>query len=317
TVLSNSQGGSSGVSGGGASYVAPAIAGAAATDIASSAGPKRNGSGVGADGSVSLTWVPCDYDLGVVKSAEGPAQDTGLTTWTVAVTNNGPDDMAIGDTVTLTDTLPGTATTITSLVAPAGVTCRADGTPLAVGDPMASPVECARADGSGLDDGESITFTYTQTLTAVGNYVNNAAVTDRSTVTNNNTSTDNARVTGPTTDDGTSEGRRGKPQQWSPTPERGTFPVDCEETLTLLDADGDPVTELVVAGVGTYTVDACAIVFTPVLAFQGTPEAPVRYRVTDSQGNPATGTYNPTVLPADPPSTNAGTTSGPQGVAQS
>src|SRR5690606_32818301 len=110
TVLSNSEGGSSGVSGagggGGASYVAPSLAGNAVSDISSEAGSKRNGTGTGADGSVELTWVLCDYDLEVTKSVDGPAQDTGLTTWTVEVTNNGPDDMAIGDTVTLTDTLP-------------------------------------------------------------------------------------------------------------------------------------------------------------------------------------------------------------------
>ena len=55
-------------------------------------GPKLGAAGNGAAGQVELEWVPCDYDLAVTKSAAPTTAAPGDTiTWTVAVTNLGPD----------------------------------------------------------------------------------------------------------------------------------------------------------------------------------------------------------------------------------
>ncbi|MCW5951466.1 MAG: hypothetical protein KIT69_04340 [Propionibacteriaceae bacterium] len=297
-------GNAGGGGGGGSSLVADATPGdlpGSPSGLASSAGPRLGTShdGAGADGLVSFEWIPCDYDLEVNKSVTGPDQD-GLTAWTVTITNNGDDDMTIGDTVTLTDTLPGPATEVLSIDTPADVTCDIE-----VGDPMESPVTCDRdldftgyggeAGKGGLKEGESITIVYAQTLTAVGSYVNTATVTDRGDQ-DNNESTDTAEVTGPTTDPGTSAGPKGQPQEWTPTPTEGTFPVDCAATLELIDpVTGDPTDEVTVAGEGTYTVSGCKIVFTPEDDFVGTPQESIEYQVRDSKGNPAKNTYTPTV----------------------
>ena len=121
-------------------------------------------------------------------------------TWTVTVTNNGPDPMSRGDLLTLDDTLPGPgAKTITSVDVSGGsndrglargpVTCDA-----AAGDPMPATLTCSRpyADGvdsspdsgaRGLDSGESVTIVYTQAIptgTPGGtSFSNVATVTDR------------------------------------------------------------------------------------------------------------------------------------------
>ncbi len=103
----------------------------------------------------------------------------------------------------------------------------------------------------------------------------------------------------PTTDNGETTGPQGLPQSWTPSPVAGQdFPI-ADDSLTLLDDEGDPVDEIVVAGVGTYKVVGDTIVFTPVPTFVG--RAPtVDYRVSDEGGQHAAGTYTPSVTTVKP-----------------
>ncbi len=121
----------------------------------------------------------------------------------------------------------------------------------------------------------------------------------------------------PTANDDSSTGRPNQPQSIDPlvndVPGDVRVPLD-EDSLTLLDDEGEPATEVTVPE-GVYTIVDGRIVFTPNTNFHGSV-TPVDYRVADENGTAATATYTPDV-PADAPSTNAGTTSGPQGVAQS
>ncbi|SDH67923.1 LPXTG-motif cell wall anchor domain-containing protein/conserved repeat domain-containing protein [Agrococcus jejuensis] len=71
-------------------------------------------------------------------------------------------------------------------------------------------------------------------------------------------------------------------------------------TLTLLDADGNPVESVTIVGEGTYRVDASApasprIVFTPLADYVGTA-VPVAYRISDANGTPAESTFTPTLV---------------------
>lgn len=68
-------------------------------------------------------------------------------------------------------------------------------------------------------------------------------------------------------------------------------------TMRLLDAGGDPVTELVVMGEGTWTVDAAGqVTFVPEPGFLVDP-APVGYQVEDAAGTVVTATVTVTYLP--------------------
>ena len=174
--------------------------------LASAGGPGDRGEGAtsdGADGLIDLQWVMCDYNLDIEKSVTPTSALVGDTvTWTVSVTNTGPDPMTQGDTVTITDSLPGAGPkTITSIVHTPGansgldqgaMTCNAS-----VASPMSSPIDCSQpysASGAaeapsggvrGLDVGGNITITYTQVIAAAdvttppSNLVNTARVTDR------------------------------------------------------------------------------------------------------------------------------------------
>src|SRR6185369_264637 len=63
--------------------------------------------GAGATGSIHIDWLPCVYTLTVNKTRLSPSVLAGgALTWSVTVTNTGPDAMTQGDTVTLTDLLP-------------------------------------------------------------------------------------------------------------------------------------------------------------------------------------------------------------------
>ncbi|AGL19613.1 OmpA family protein [Actinoplanes sp. N902-109] len=75
-----------------------------------------------------------------------------------------------------------------------------------------------------------------------------------------------------------------------------TLPVPSGGSLTLLDAAGNPVTTVTVAGQGTYALDATTgtITFVPVAGFVGRA-TPVRYRLTDAVGSIVDGTYTAVV----------------------
>ncbi len=78
-------------------------------------------------------------------------------------------------------------------------------------------------------------------------------------------------------------------------------------TVKVLDADGKPVTKLVVPGQGSWTIDSVtgSVTFTPEAGFSGNP-TPVTYQVSDVRGNATEATVTVTYVPgAVNPSTPA------------
>ena len=94
------------------------------------------------------------------------------------------------------------------------------------------------------------------------------------------------------------------------------MPLD-PDSVELLDTAGNPVDEVAIDDVGTYTPGpGGVIVFTPVPSFTGTAPA-VPYRIADANGTTARSTYTPTVTPAPGvPTALPDTTTGPQGAPQ-
>ena len=204
---------SGGGGGGGSSWVnptSPTGAGAAPTAIAGTAGTASPAaSGPGATGSVAIDWLPCLYGLSVNKSVSASSVNGGeAVTWTVTITNDGPDAMTRGDTVVLTDLLPdgpnggpGPSFEVLSFAVSGGanaelargpVTC----TGLTVGASMPASTTCSRAYSApgapeapsgglrGLDPGETITITYRQVIANTApcaTITNTASVIDRAT----------------------------------------------------------------------------------------------------------------------------------------
>ena len=312
--------------GGGSSFIA-----ASATDVTSVAGPTLPGSsqGDGTPGSVTLTWIGCDYDLALsktVSSAEATIGDT--VTWTVAIENLGPDHMTQGDTVTLTDTLPGSgAKTITGISVSGGsnpdlergaITCDA-----AVGDPMPSTLECSRpfqptagaVDGvRGLDVGETLTVTYTQTAAGAhgSELENTATVTDRAVGDDNDTDTAVTTVVAdpPVANDDSDLGN-----ELGTTVSIDILVNDSGSILTssirLFDPETDAPTEtsLIVAGEGEWSIVGGVLTFTPEAGFEGDP-TPVKYQVTDSNGLTDDATVTVTYVPEAVDDISAGNTLG-------
>jgi uncharacterized repeat protein (TIGR01451 family) len=182
--------------GGGSSWVAatsPVASGGAPTAISGSSTAQTPQFASGAAGSVTIDWVPCHYDLLMTKTVGPSSINAGdRATWTVAITNNGPDAMTLGDTIDLADTLPTGPNAATpspdfrvASIAIAGgsnsnllrgaVIC----TGVAVGSSMPATTNCSRpyapavgtpgtppvATGTrGLDVGETLTIVYEQVV---------------------------------------------------------------------------------------------------------------------------------------------------------
>ena len=87
-----------------------------------------------------------------------------------------------------------------------------------------------------------------------------------------------------------------------------------QDTLTLVNENGEKVTTITVPEVGTYELKDGAITFTPVKTFTGTAEG-VTVQVEDENGKVVTKKYVPTVTPVTPEGTPAETT-GIQGATQ-
>ncbi len=221
---------SGGGGGGGSSWVSatsPTVVGAAPSAVSGAAGPASPAaSGSGATGSLAIDWLPCLYGLSVDKSVSSPTVDAGgAVTWTVTITNDGPDPMTRGDTVDLTDLLPdgpngapGPAFEVLSFGVSGGVnpdmargpvTC----TGLTVGSSMPATTNCSRAYSApaapgapsgglrGLDPGETITITYRQIIANTApcaTITNTASVVDRATTSG---TTDVVGVTATQSDD--------------------------------------------------------------------------------------------------------------------
>ena len=183
--------------GGGASTVNDSVGGAGggggSSQVASSSPFVSGGLNPSGDGFVELNWTMCEYDLSVTKKAGAQAYEPGVPVgYTVTVTNEGPQDMAVGDTVTITDALAAGGT-FTGATASSGdpVVCNPQ-----VGDtiPAGGIIECwypAGADDSlkrGLADGEDLTLTYEQTHSGDAPVENTVSVTDRGNPENNTAS---------------------------------------------------------------------------------------------------------------------------------
>ena len=87
-----------------------------------------------------------------------------------------------------------------------------------------------------------------------------------------------------------------------------------QDTLTLVNENGEKVTTITVPEVGTYELKDGVITFTPVKTFTGTAEG-VTVQVEDENGKVVTKKYVPTVTPVTPEGTPAETT-GIQGATQ-
>ena len=79
-----------------------------------------------------------------------------------------------------------------------------------------------------------------------------------------------------------------------------------QDTLTLVNENGEKVTTITVPEVGTYELKDGAITFTPVKTFKGTAEG-VTVQVEDENGKIVTKKYVPTVTPVTPEGENAAT----------
>ena len=79
-----------------------------------------------------------------------------------------------------------------------------------------------------------------------------------------------------------------------------------QDTLTLVNENGEKVTTITVPEVGTYELKDGAITFTPVKTFKGTAEG-VTVQVEDENGKVVTKKYVPTVIPVTPEGENAET----------
>ena len=197
--------------GGGSSWVRGTsvdAAGTVPTSLSGAAGTASpSGSGPGATGSIAITWVPCNYDLALIKTVSTPTVNAGdKVSWTMTVKNNGPKPMTKGDTVALTDTLPAgpngtptpaykvTAFTVTggggSGMSNGALTCSG----VTIGSAMPTSTKCSRAYSApsavgapsggtrGLDVREQISIAYEQIIANTApcaTITNTATVKDR------------------------------------------------------------------------------------------------------------------------------------------
>ena len=117
----------------------------------------------------------------------------------------------------------------------------------------------------------------------------------------------------PISEDVTSSGKQGQPQEGTPKFTQGdeTAPITInEQQPAQFVVDGKLVTDTTIPAtkdgkqVGTYTIDPTTgkVTFTPNKDFTGTPE-PATVEVKDKNGTPTTATYTPTVTPVVPTAT--------------
>ena len=117
----------------------------------------------------------------------------------------------------------------------------------------------------------------------------------------------------PISEDVTSSGKQGQPQEGTPKFTQGdeTAPITInEQQPAQFVVDGKLVTDTTIPAtkdgkqVGTYTIDPTTgkVTFTPNKDFTGTPD-PATVEVKDKNGTPTTATYTPTVTPVVPTAT--------------
>ena len=83
-------------------------------------------------------------------------------------------------------------------------------------------------------------------------------------------------------------------------PQQVQVAIEADDQITLLDAAGDPATEVEVADAGRYRLETAGttatITFTPLAGFSGAAP-PIAFQVTDVHGRSVLGSFAPTVLP--------------------
>ncbi len=86
-------------------------------------------------------------------------------------------------------------------------------------------------------------------------------------------------------------------------PQQVQVALVADDRITLLDAAGDPATEVEVADAGRYRLETAGttatITFTPLPGFSGAAP-PIAFQVTDVHGRSVLGSFAPTVLPEPP-----------------
>ncbi|WP_283248402.1 DUF7507 domain-containing protein [Leucobacter allii] len=155
----------------------------------------QEGEGDTLPGQVTFEWIMCDYDLSVAKSVVGePVYEDGQTvTYSVTVTNEGADDMAIGDTVSLVDDLAvgGTLVSVEGLdtsVPAAGEAITAAGIEAYDSIDVSDDPETPDVRHRGLAAGDSVTFVYDVVVTGTEPVTNTVTITDRGSEENNTAS---------------------------------------------------------------------------------------------------------------------------------
>ncbi|XBB66893.1 hypothetical protein ABFU82_22715 [Nocardioides sp. WV_118_6] len=143
--------------------------------------PSRNGTG-------EIAWEPCDYDLSVTKTAAAEVFESGTpVTYTIKVTNHGPDLMGIDDTVTVTDAKAAGGTLVSVVASGSGAPFTCD-TAIGSAIPADGVLDCSRPVGEdvrGLDNDETLTLVYSQVLSGSAPVLNTVSVTDRANPANN------------------------------------------------------------------------------------------------------------------------------------
>lgn len=177
--------------GGGSSYAADS----GLIDDGSLALAKNRDAEGAADGAfVSFEWVMCAYDLTVTKTVVGnPVYEDGATVrYAVTVTNNGGDDMAVGDTVSLVDDLAAGGTLVAVDGLSTSVPAVGDSIP-ATGIAAYDIVDVVGADPDapatprerGLASGASVEFVYDVIVAGAEPVTNTVSVADRGEQNNN------------------------------------------------------------------------------------------------------------------------------------
>ncbi|WP_285873070.1 DUF7507 domain-containing protein [Agromyces mediolanus] len=152
----------------------------------------RDADGEAQRGFVEFDWVMCSYDLAVSKQVVGtPVYEDGATVrYAVTVTNQGADDMAIGDTVSVVDELAtgGVLVSVTGLeqsTPEVGETITDAGIEAFDVVNLAAPDDPAVERPRGLAVGESVEIVYDVVVTGTEPVVNTVTVTDRGDASNN------------------------------------------------------------------------------------------------------------------------------------
>ncbi|PWG15601.1 DUF7507 domain-containing protein [Salibaculum griseiflavum] len=243
--------------------------------VAEASTPDQTDPNTGTDSTSAQTFIN-SADLSIAKVVDNATPNVGDTvTFTLTAANAGPSD-ATG--VVVTEQLE-------------------DGYEFTSASASSGSYDPATGEWSigALANGDSATLALEATVLASGTYTNTASITGNE----EDPSTENDVIDPPVEtnpvvapeleDDIAISNDLGEPVTVDvlDNDQAGDNPLD-PTSVQLLDENGDPVSELEVAGEGTWTVDPATgeITFTPEAGFTG-DATPVDYTATDDQGTPA------------------------------